>query len=182
MEVKQILKQSEGSTVIDIGVWVLVILIIFSAVFEYIRVQILAYNLKESFENAVKTVASENYNEVYAGFREGFKESIIIGGQFEGGPEGANNDEEEPEWYDINDYGDVEQELSELLAVDSLDTGDGTYSIKDIEIKINNACDSEYRRYEIIGNMEVVVPIRIVGVEIKATVPIRVNNVYDVMY
>lgn len=178
MEVKQILKQSEGSTVIDIGVWVLVILIIFSVVFEYIRVQLIAYNLKDTFENAVKTVVSENYNEVYAGFRE----SITVGGQYEGGPEGANNDEEEPEWVDLNDYGDVEQEVTELLCIESLETGDGSYSIQDVEIKVQNGDESESGKYEINGSMNVTVPIRIIDVTVEASIPIKVKSIYNEMY
>lgn len=178
MEIKKILKQDEGSTVIDVAVWVLVILIIFSVVFEFIRVQIISYNLKDTFENAVKTVVSENYNEVYAGFRE----SIAIGGQYEGGPEGASGDEEEPEWIDLNDYGDVEQEITELLCVESLETGDGSYSISSIKIKVQNASESESGKYEINGSMKVTVLIRIVGITVKASVPIRVKSVYNEMY
>lgn len=177
-KIKQVLKQNDGSTMIDVAVWVFAMLIIFSVVFEYIRVQIICYNLKDTFENEIQTVLSENYDEVYAGFRE----SMAIGGQFQGGPEGASDDEEEPEWIDLNDSGDVEQEIEELLALDSLEDPNGSFEIKDIKVRVRNGKDSDTGKYEASGSMKIVVPLTIIGVTVKASVPVKTKIIYNEMY
>ncbi|SES65335.1 hypothetical protein [[Clostridium] polysaccharolyticum] len=178
VKMRQILKKNDGSTVIDVAVWVLVMLIIFSVAFEYIRVQIICYNLKDTFENEIQTVLSENYDEVYAGFRE----SRAVGGQFEGGPEGAAEDNEEPEWIDLNDSGDVEQEIEDLLAMDSLEDPNGSFEIRDIKVKVRNGSDTDTGKYEVNGSMKVLVPIKIVGITVKTSVPVKTKIVYNEMY
>ncbi|SFR77744.1 hypothetical protein [Anaeromicropila populeti] len=175
MEIKKKLKEKDGSTVIDVAILFFVGMLLFSAAFEYIRVQIIAYNIKESFENAVRTVAIENYNEIYAGLREG-KE---IGGQYEGGAEGGGDSTEEPEWVAINDYGNVSDELAELLGREDLETGAECY-IRDIETKVQDATDSS--EYKVTGNLVVIVPIHLIGIPAQAKVPIQVEYVYKKMY
>lgn len=177
MEISQKLNEKKGSTVIDVAVLFFVGMLLLSVGIEYLRVQLIAYNVKDSFENAVKTVAEENYNEVYSGFREG----IEAGGQFQGGPEGANQDEDMPEWVNLNDKGDVTGELEQLLGISDLNKGKG-YAIRDIEIKVRNADESEYHQYEVNGRMQIIIPIHIVGFSVNAKVPVSVRNVYEKMY
>jgi len=177
LEVKKLLKQENGSTVVDVAIWTFAILVIFSFVYEYLRVNVICFNLKDTFENAVKNVLSENYDEVYAGFRE----STAIGGQFEGGPEGAA-DEESPEWINLVDYGDVEQEMENLLSVDSREKGTDLYSIKNIKIIVQNSNESRNHKYEVNGSMKIIVPIKLVGVTVDANVPVVVKFFYNEMY
>ncbi len=170
------LKEKEGSTVISVAVLFFAAMLLFAGAFEYVRIQIIAWNLHNSFENATRTVASENYNEIYAGFRE----NIAVGGEFEGGPEGGG-DEESPEWVNLNDEGNVTGELQDLLGLEDSLKSD-SYTLKDIETKAANYNQGTSGKYEVQGKMKVIIPIRLVGIIINPEVPIKVKIIWNEKY
>jgi hypothetical protein len=157
------LKEKRGAGEILYVAIFLAAMILFSIIFEYIRVQIYASNVRDSFERAILTVASENYNEVYAGFRE----IEVFGGEFEGGPAGGGDKEETPEWLPMNDQGNVYDELLELLALEANHSDNslaGEYEITDIEVFIKDAYASGSGKYEAKGSLTLTLPVYFLGV------------------
>ena len=156
------LKENTGAGEIKVAILFLAMMIIFSVIFEYVRVQIYASNVRDSFERAILTVASENYNEVYAGFRE----IEIYGGEYAGGPAGGDDSDAIPEWIPIYDRGNVADELMELLALDEIDSGrelTGEYDISDILILVKDSY-SGGGRYDVRGEMKLRLPVYFLGV------------------
>jgi hypothetical protein len=181
---KGLLKDKSGSGELMIVVLFMIGMIVFSVAFEYIRVQIYASNIRDSFERAIRAVASENYNEVYAPFRE--LESS--GGEYVGGAAGGGNRNETPEWIPMNDIGDVHDELLELLTLEEqLENdkliGDYKYELSDIEVYVKNAAASASGKYEVQGYIKVKLPIYFLGViEQNVTFQLKVKTAYTAKY
>lgn len=182
---KSKINEREGSGVIEAVVLFLFTMLLLSVIFEYIRVQILANGVRDNFERAVLTVASENYDEVYAGFRE----ILYTGGIYEGGPEGGGNTDEVPEWVPINDYGNIEEELQELLLLE-LDEEVGTYSntkdnyfLDNLEVEVRNNSMQASGRYEVRGTIQLSVPVYFTGMKVMdITIPINIKTAYTPKY
>lgn len=177
--------EKEGSGVIEAVVLFLFAMLLLSVIFEYIRVQILANGIRDNFERAVLTVASENYDEVYAGFRE----ILYMGGIYEGGPEGGGDIDEEPEWVSINDHGNVEEELQELLKLELKEDTDTYANIKDnyyienIEVEILNYSHEASGRYEIRGTIQLRLPMYFSGIKVMdISFPINIKTAYTPKY
>lgn len=181
---RSFLRDQRGSGELMIVVLFMVGMILFSVVFEYIRVQIYASNIRDSFERAIRTVASENYNEVYAPFRE--LESS--GGEYAGGAAGGGNRNETPEWMPMNDIGDVRDELLELLSLEeksagNLLVGDYEYELSDIVVYVKDAAVSGSGKYEVEGRIQVKLPIYFLGaIERKVSIQLKVKTAYSAKY
>lgn len=180
---RDLLKQKDGWSVIEIAVIFFIGMIFLSVSYEYFRVQITANNIKDAYERAILTVAMNNYNEVYAGFRE----EKPVGGEYEGGPAGGGNVDETPEWVPIHDYGNVTEALQELL---SLEEGENSiyseteeYSLSDMNIQVRNAEDTERNKYEVIGNVKMKIPLYFGNIKVKdIEIPIKVRTAYTAKY
>lgn len=177
------LKEQEGSGVIEAVVLFLFAMILLSVLFEYIRIQILANGVRDSFERAVLTVASENYNEVYAGFRE----VEYMGGIYEGGPEGGGYAGEIPEWLPLNDYGNVAEELQELLNLEIEESlyinVKDNYTLDNIQVEIRNNSFESAGRYEIKGMIKMHIPIYFSGIKVMdTTIPVGIKTAYTPKY
>lgn len=178
-KLKEKLSDTEGATVLQIVTLFLIGMVCFSVVFEFIRVKIVVESVKSAYERAVRTVASENYNETYAGFRE----EISTGGEFSGGPEGGGDENELPEWETLHDNGDIENELAELLDLKEesgkLFSDESGYVISDLKIAVKDAKDSSLCRYEISGQLKLAVPFSIAGIAVsKVELPVKVQTKY----
>ena len=175
------LKDNTGAGEINAVVLFLILMIFFSILFEYVRIQIYASNIRDSFERAILTVASENYNEVYAGFRE----VEVFGGEYNGGPAGGGNKEEIPEWVPMNDTGNVTDELMDLLALDTVGNGNtatGKYKITDITVYIKDSYSGS-GRYEAKGSMKLKLPVYFLGVvERNIELDLEVKTGYSAKY
>lgn len=176
-------KETSGASFIDFVVVFLIFMIVVSVVFEYIRVQIVGNNLRDSFERAVLTVAAENHDEVYAGFREVEE----VGGLYEGGSAGGGEKEEIPEWIPLNDLGDVEGELEELLYLEqegvAYKSNKDRYKIMDIQVDVRNRYESDRHKYEVRGTINIQIPVHFLGMKIvDAEIPIKIRTAYTGKY
>lgn len=103
--VQRIFKDNKGlSTPLTVAL-VLALLLVLCAASEFFRLQIIAYGIRSSLQEAVLSVATTNYNEVYNGLREGYSGGYYMDGG---------------RWEENLDYGDVYNQLDNLLGM-SLD-------------------------------------------------------------
>lgn len=160
-----------------------------SVVTEYFRIKITADGIKNAYEKAIRTVAIENYNEVYAGIRE----HKPIGGMKEGGPEDkwlpAKDDK--PEWVELKDYGETEQELMDLLGLVeengklvSLSSDGGIqYELYDFHKEIKNYDESNINKYEVRGETILNIPFYFCGLKvINIDLHMKAASAYSVKY
>lgn len=176
-------QETSGASFIDFVVVFLILMIVVSAVFEYIRIQIVGNNLRDSFERAVLTVSAENHDEVYAGFREVEE----IGGLYEGGSAGGGEKEEIPEWIPLRDLGDVEGELEELLYLEqegaAYKSNKDRYKIMNIQVDVRNHYESDRQKYEVRGTIMIRIPIYFLEMKIvDAEIPIKIRTAYTGKY
>lgn len=176
------LKECRGGTFFHILIIFIVGMTFLAVIFEFARVKIVVRNVQSAFERSVRTVAAENYNEVFAGLREG----IAKGGQFEGGPEGGGT-EEKPEWIALHDIGDIEEELTELLGLEEeeseLVNEESGYSLSGIVVSVYDANESELEHYEICGKLVVKVPFSVAGIAgAEVEIPVEVDTGYSEKY
>ena len=176
-------QETSGASFIDFVVVFLILMIVVSAVFEYIRIQIVGNNLRDSFERAVLTVSAENHDEVYAGFREVEE----IGGLYEGGSAGGGEKEEIPEWIPLRDLGDVEGELEELLYLEqegaAYKSNKDRYKIMNIQVDVRNHYESDRQKYEVRGTIMIQLPVHFLGMKIvDAEIPIKIRTAYTGKY
>jgi hypothetical protein len=177
-------KDKGGSGVINGVIIFLFCMLLLSVAFEYLKVQIIAYGIRDNFERAVLTVASENYNEVYAGFRE----IEYTGGVYEGGPAGGGNIEEIPEWLPLNDYGNVMDELQELLNLvqmedDTYVSETDNYILNNMNVEVRDQSSDAGGRYEIRGDIRLQVPLYFANIKITdIELPVKIKTAYTPKY
>ncbi len=110
---------------------ILALLLTLCVLAEFFRLSIIAYGVRNALQEAVISVTTTNYNEVYDGLREGYS-----GGYFMTGDA----------WEETLDYGDVYTQLDRVLGT----TTEGNYQVKwqergyeyrlsDLQIAIRNA-------------------------------------------
>ncbi|SHH58904.1 hypothetical protein [Sporanaerobacter acetigenes] len=116
---KNKLREKEGGMFILIVSILLIALIVLAGVSEYMRLQIIAKGVRDAVQSAVISVSTENYENVYSSSREAYSA-------------GYKYDENEEEWKENIDTGDVYKKLDDLLGLEK----DGGYHVKKI--------DSEY--------------------------------------
>ena len=78
--IKAILKNKSGSGTPLILAVVLICLLLSTAVFEYMRLLVVAQGVRDSVQSAVVDVATENWDEAYAGLREGYAGGYRLSG------------------------------------------------------------------------------------------------------
>lgn len=127
MRLKKLWKSRDGNVAIQAVVVVLVLLLIFSVVSEYLRLQIIAKGVRDSVQSAVISVATQNYDEVYNGLREGYSGGYALYGE---------------SWLTQIDEGAVMNELSILLGLSygrKYAGGEIEYEISELDVNILNA-------------------------------------------
>ena len=80
MRILKILRCKKGNMIPLAIVIVLVIVLIACAIFEYVRLNIIAQGVRDAMQSAVISVAAENYDDVYAALREGYSGGYSYGG------------------------------------------------------------------------------------------------------
>lgn len=182
-KIRKKLKEKNGVGVIHAAIIFLISMLLLSISYEFIRIQIIANNIKTSYERAILTVGSENYNEVFSGFRE----YDYIGGEYQGGPYSRDNAEVMPEWEALNDYGNIGEELMELLFLIDKDNAlvsekDG-YELSDIQVLVNNAVYASSGKYVIKGTIVMTMPIYLNKVKVtNIEIPLKVKTAYTPKY
>lgn len=122
-----ILKNKDGNAVLYACVIVICLLLLFSVISEYLRLQIIAKGVRDAVQSSVISVAIENYDDVYNGLREGYS----------GGYELDYKDE----WNARVDTGSVLSNLSNSLGlIGGRKYSDSRleYTISELEINIIN--------------------------------------------
>ena len=79
---KTLLKDNSGKGAPLILAIVLLCIILSTAVFEYARLIIVAQGVRDSVQSAVIDVATENWDEAYAGLREGYSGGYRLSGSY----------------------------------------------------------------------------------------------------
>jgi hypothetical protein len=123
----KVLKNKDGNVAIQACVIILCLLLVFTVISEYLRLQIIAKGVRDAVQTSVISVAIQNYNEVYNGLREGYS----------GGYELDVSDT----WVSRVDEGSVLLELSNSLGLvggEKYNNGVVEFEITDLYINITN--------------------------------------------
>lgn len=110
--VKRLLKEKGGNALPLACAIVMALILLFSVVSEYMRLQIIAKGVRNALQTSVIAVASENYDDVYNGLREGYSGGYTLS---------SNNI-----WESKLNTGDVYAYLDNLLGLEK----NGIYHIK----------------------------------------------------
>ncbi len=123
----KVLKNKDGNMAIQAVVVMLVLLLLFSVISEYLRLQIIAKGVRDAVQSAVIAVAIENYDEVYNGLREGYSGGYTL---------------YDDSWVSKVDEGTVMNELSLLLGLTygkKIVGSEVEYELSDLAVHILNA-------------------------------------------
>lgn len=121
------LKNKDGSTIITACVVVVCLLLLFTVISEYLRLQIIAKGVRDAVQSSVISLATQNYDDVYNGLREGYS----------GGYELDSNDR----WKSKVDKGAVLSDISNVLGLRNGEKYAGSqleYRISNLDINILN--------------------------------------------
>ena len=123
-KVKRLLKEKKGNALPLACAIVMSLILIFSAASEYMRFQIIAKGVRDALQTAVISVATENYDNLYNGLREGYSGGYYLS--------------DSNQWQSQLDTGDVYAELDSLLGLET----EGIYHIKttggEMEFRLSN--------------------------------------------
>jgi len=165
----KLLKNKEGSAAIYAVVIILALLMIFAVASEFLRLQIIAKGVRDATQAAIISVATQNYNDVYNGLREGYA----------GGYELSDSNT----WIEKVDKGAVMVELSELLGIvdgKKMIGSETEYTLSNFSITIINppiAPSGEAQKFEALVTMTLTVllsygwehlPPMVINLEVKA--------------
>lgn len=166
----RILKNKDGNVAIQAVVVMLVLLLLFSVISEYLRLHIIAKGVRDSVQSAVISVATQNYDEVYNGLREGYSGGYAL---------------YDDSWVSRIDEGAVMNELTMLLGLSfgqKYVGGELEYELSDLEVNILNvplAPSSNNDRFEAEVYVTLSVPISFGWEEVPPMViQLKVNAGY----
>lgn len=154
------------------GAFIIIALVVLASAFlEYFRINGTISKVEQAYEKSMLTVAISNYDEIFTSMRE----SGQIGGVFDGGNETCKGSMEKPVWLEVNDMGDISDELASLLELEEVDTvlyawdnsGEWLYSVDNMSMKINQTeGDGTELRYEVEGEFHIELPVYFLGSQI----------------
>jgi hypothetical protein len=122
------MKDKSGNAALFAIIIILCLMLLFTVISEYLRLQIIASGVRDALQSSVIAVATENYDEVYNGLREGYS----------GGYQLIETDQ----WEEQVDSGAVLTKLSDKLGLIEGTKYAGVYmeyQLSDLDIQINNA-------------------------------------------
>ncbi|MBS7528521.1 hypothetical protein KHM83_17685 [Fusibacter paucivorans] len=122
------MKDRNGNAALFAIIIILCLMLMFTVISEYLRLQIIASGVRDALQSSVIAVATENYDEVYNGLREGYS----------GGYQLSETDQ----WEEQVDSGAVLMKLSDKLGlIEGTKYAGGymEYQLSDLDIQINNA-------------------------------------------
>ena len=131
MKLGKILRQTSGNSAPLTLAIVLVVIILSCAVFEYMRLMVIASGVRDAVQSAMIDVATENWDDAYNGLREGYSGGYTLSGT---------------DWVVKLDSGDVYSRLESTLGVKKEGTKyvkytgpDVEYSLSDLSVNMQNA-------------------------------------------
>jgi hypothetical protein len=122
------MKDRSGNAALFAIIIILCLMLLFTVISEYLRLQIIASGVRDALQSSVIAVATENYDEVYNGLREGYS--------------GGYRLSETDQWEERVDSGAVITKLSDKLGlIDGIKYAGEymEYQLSDLDIQINNA-------------------------------------------
>ena len=120
-KIREVLKSKSGQGVPMILAVVLCCLILACVTFEYMRLMIVAQGVRDSVQSAIVDVATENWDEAYAGLREGYSGGYQLAGS---------------SWSQNVTSGNVYARLQNVLGVEYKDGQYVKYSGEDLEYRL----------------------------------------------
>lgn len=131
MKLGKILRHTSGNSAPLTLAIVLVVIILSCAVFEYMRLMVIASGVRDAIQTAMIDVATENWDDAYNGLREGYSGGYTLSGT---------------DWVVKLDTGDVYSRLESTLGVKKEGvkyvkyTGpDVEYTLSDLSVSMQNA-------------------------------------------
>ena len=120
---KQALSNKTGTTTPLIVVVVLTVIILSCATFEYMRLMVVAVGVRDAVQSAVIEVATENWDKVYNGLREGYSGGYIL---------------TESSWEQDITTGDIYKRLSDKLGLKIEEDRYAKYAGSVLEYTVSN--------------------------------------------
>lgn len=131
--IKKFIKNKDGNAMIGSLALILVLLILFCLIAEFVRLNLITKGVRDAVKTATTSVMTQNYDETYACLREGYGAGYKL-------------DEKSNTWDEKTDEGNIEEQLINLLGVKK----EGNYLIKKngsrIEYKISNIKQEMFNR------------------------------------
>ncbi|OLN33074.1 hypothetical protein DSOL_1185 [Desulfosporosinus metallidurans] len=131
MKFGKILRHTSGNSAPLTLAIVLVVIILSCAVFEYMRLMVIASGVRDAIQSAMIDVATENWDDAYNGLREGYSGGYTLSGT---------------DWVVKLDTGDVYSRLESTLGVKKEGTKyvkytgpDVEYTLSDLSVSMQNA-------------------------------------------
>ncbi|QAA32747.1 hypothetical protein C1I91_14485 [Clostridium manihotivorum] len=131
IKIKGLLKEKKGNALPFACAIVMSLIIIFSGISEYLRLQMIAKGVRDALEASIISVAAANYDEVYNGLREGYSGGYYLS---------SDN-----KWESKLDNGDIYSELSNLLGLKKeggyyvkLSNGKAEFKVSDLKVNVIN--------------------------------------------
>jgi len=100
MKIRKILKSKKANSTPLTVALILCLLIVCCGIAEYFRLMIIVSGVRDGLQQAVITVSTTNYDEVYNGLREGYSGGYILSGE---------------SWNENLDYDDIYSRMDNLL-------------------------------------------------------------------
>lgn len=162
------IKDNSGNSAVFSAVICLVIVLIASAVFEYMQLMIITAGIRNAVESACVSVVTTNYDETYSQLREGYSGAYLY---------------KDSGFEEIFDTGNVYSELDGLLGlfveggkhIKNTSAGVKEYAISDMRIEMENtelAQDNSDKNLNAIVSLKVEIPVRYGGREL---LPLELN-------
>lgn len=123
-KVKGIMKEKRGNALPLACAIVMALILTFSVVSEYMRLQIIAKGVRDALQTSIIAVASQNYDDVYNGLREGYSGGYTLSSS------GV--------WESKLDTGDVNAYLDNLLGLEKSGAYHIKYTGKETEYKLSD--------------------------------------------
>ncbi|WP_317855137.1 hypothetical protein [Chakrabartyella piscis] len=157
--IRKILRSKKGEGFPLTIAIVLVLIILFTGISEYLRLMIVAQGVRDALQDAVIATVTQNYDEVYHGIREGYS----------GGYQPVADDFEES-----LDYGNIYGRLADTLGLEYTGTyekrtnnNELEFTVYDLEVEVRNAplatSDDSDQRFEIDSLLTLEVPVSFGG-------------------
>lgn len=131
IKIKWVLKEKKGNALPLACAIVMSLIIIFSGISEYLRLQMIAKGVRDALEASIISVAAANYDQVYNGLREGYSGGYYLS---------SDN-----KWESKLDNGDIYSELSNLLGLKKegnyyvkLSNGKTEFKVSDLNVNVVN--------------------------------------------
>ncbi|HCQ5685482.1 TPA: hypothetical protein OLY49_002907 [Clostridioides difficile] len=174
------LRDEKGAVNIVILGVVLVLVLIIGLYFEKIRLQIVAFGVRNAFETSVTDISTENYDEVYPCIREGYSAAYKL--------------DKSDKWEQNIDKGNVVEQLIKSLGLVEEEgqlikyNGDKIeFKLSDIKINILNrqlapSDKTKLEKYRVNGQLTLEIPSNYNGKTSYAKKDINVSSAYTSKY